>query len=208
MIQAWPEYPFQGGVDLREQAPDSVGDLRDLGGEVAIEAAEHREFRDLLISDLDRAQRYRHRAGGLRDDERVPRVDLRLPRVAVRDAAHRETGQVSHEHACGLGDRDRERPDRCRLVNDQQGGTVLSELRQRRDDLGFGVRERLVVELLSVTSERDRVVLALADVEADEDRDVVVVLDATQRGVPASWLYVFGGQTAVGVSIPVTNDPA
>tara|TARA_B100000378_G_scaffold255550_1_gene232669 strand:- start:109 stop:405 length:297 start_codon:yes stop_codon:yes gene_type:complete len=89
VVEWRPENPLQGRVDLSEQPPDSVGDLGDLSGEVVVEPAEHGQLRDLLVSDLDRTERVRHRASSLRDDRCVSRIGLRLARVQVSDAPHR-----------------------------------------------------------------------------------------------------------------------
>ncbi len=91
MIQSRPDGAFQRGVDLGQQSADAVADLGDLGGEVVVESAEHRELGNLFIRRLDRAKRVRHCPCGLRDDRRIPRVGLGLARVQICDASHRKS---------------------------------------------------------------------------------------------------------------------
>jgi len=125
--------------------------------------------------------------------------------VEVRDAAHRQAGEIAHEHAIGLRDCDGERADCCGLIYDYKRWPVICESVENLGDAALGIRERPVVELLPVAGECDGVMLALADIEADEDRGIVVVFDLVQgcASVPR-W---FGSQVAVGVGIHVTNDP-
>jgi hypothetical protein len=53
--------------------------------------------RDLLVGDLDRAQRMRHRPGRLRDDARIPGIGLRLTLVKVRETGHREAWEIADQ---------------------------------------------------------------------------------------------------------------
>ena len=120
VIEVRAKDSFERGVNLREQAADAVARRGHLSREVVIEAAEHREFRDLLVRELDRSEGVREGPGGFRDDGRVSRVGFRFARVEVRDAAHREPRQVADEDSRGLRDRNRQRADRGRLIDDEQ----------------------------------------------------------------------------------------
>jgi hypothetical protein len=71
MSDAGPQDTLQCRVDLRQQAPNPVRELVHLGDEVVVEAAEHRQFRDLLISQLQRPQRMRQGSSGVGDDRCV-----------------------------------------------------------------------------------------------------------------------------------------
>ena len=51
-----PEDPFQCGVDLGEHPAQPIGGCGDLGGQVVVEAGQHREFGDLFLVDPDVAQ--------------------------------------------------------------------------------------------------------------------------------------------------------
>ena len=53
---------------------------------------------------------------------------IRLTRMQVRDAAHRQAGQIADQCAGGLRDRDRQRADRRGLIHDQQHRAMGLEL--------------------------------------------------------------------------------
>lgn len=53
---------------------DPVGGCGGLLGQIVVKAAEHRQFGDLLVGHLDRAQGLRQGAGGVGDDEGVPGI--------------------------------------------------------------------------------------------------------------------------------------
>lgn len=94
VIEVRTEDSFECWMDLGEQAPDAVAGGGDLSCEVVVEAAEHAQFRDLLVRELNRPAGVRERAGGLRDDGRVSRAPVGsrpgLPRTAqLRSAALR-----------------------------------------------------------------------------------------------------------------------
>lgn len=51
VIQAWSNDAFEGKVDRGEEPADAVADLGNLCGEVVVESAEHRQFRNLLVRE-------------------------------------------------------------------------------------------------------------------------------------------------------------
>ncbi len=67
-------------------------------------------------------------AGRLGDDGRIAGIGLRLTRMEVGDASHRQARQVGDEDTLGLSDRDRQRADRGRLVDHKKNLTVLFQL--------------------------------------------------------------------------------
>ena len=101
------ENPLQRGVDLGEQPANTVARGRDLADHVVVETAEHREFSDLLIGQLQRPQHVRKAPGCLGDDRGVAGVSLGFARVQIRDAPHRQARQIDHEHVLRLGKGDR-----------------------------------------------------------------------------------------------------
>ncbi|MNW62258.1 hypothetical protein D3C74_403760 [compost metagenome] len=62
---------FQWRVDLGEQPADPVAGLGDLPGQIQVESGEHAQGGFILVRDLDTAQRVRHGARRISDDERV-----------------------------------------------------------------------------------------------------------------------------------------
>ncbi len=176
VLDARTEYAFEVRVDLGEQAAQSVRDPGDLAGEVVIEAHDHVEFGDGLVVQLDRAERVRHGAGGVRDDRRVPRVGLALTRVEVRDPPHRQARKVGDLAARIAGHGQRQSADRGRLVDHQQHTAVLRrELVEHGPHLRLAVRQRLVDHALAVRRKAGGVVFALADVQAEEHGHVAGV---------------------------------
>lgn len=141
VIQAGADDAFEGGVDLGEQSADAVADLGDLPGEVIIEAAEHRQFRDLLVRDGDGAERVGHRAGGVGDDRRVSGIGFRLSGVKVGDASHHQPRQIADARACGSGDGDGQGADGGWLVDDQQHRAMLREVSDDVAQPGFVLRQ-------------------------------------------------------------------
>ena len=67
VIQVRAQDPFQGGVDLGEQAADPVARSGGLAGQVVVEADEHGQLGDVRRRRR-RAQGVRHGAGGVGDD--------------------------------------------------------------------------------------------------------------------------------------------
>jgi hypothetical protein len=63
-------------VDLGQQAVKPVGDPGGLAGQVVVEPHDHLQLGDRLLASVDGPQGVGHRAGGVRDDERVLRVGL------------------------------------------------------------------------------------------------------------------------------------
>lgn len=125
VVQARAEDTLQCRVDLGRQAWDPVRCRGGMFGRVVVEAAEHGQFGELFVGDLDGPQCVGHGPGRFGDDERVPGVGFRFAGVLVRDPAHRQPGKVSDGDTGGLGDRDGECTDRGWLVNDQQNAAAL-----------------------------------------------------------------------------------
>ena len=92
-------------MDLGVQAPDPVGALVDLAGQVQVEASEHAQRRGLLVRGVDGSQGVGHGPGRTGDDGRVLGVGLGAARCQVGDASHRQSGQVAHDGAHVLGHR-------------------------------------------------------------------------------------------------------
>jgi hypothetical protein len=203
VIQPRADDAFQRGVNLGQQSADAVADLGDLRGEVVVEPAEHRQLGDLLVRDLDRAERVRHRASRLGDDRGVSCVGLRLTGVQVRDPTHRQPRQIPGDRSCGLRDRNGQCADGRGLVNDQQHDTVRLEFREHAAEALLVVGQCLVVELLAGAVEGDGVVFAFADVESDEHVDLVVSVDI---GDHCSSVRSVRQRAAVRLGIHVTND--
>lgn len=124
-MQPWTQVPFQRGEDLSQQATDPVRQPGRLAGQIVIEPDEHLQLGQHLFTDIDPAQCVRHRAGRVGDHVGIAGFGLRLARVQIGDAAHREPGQVGDLDAHRSGDRDGQRADRVRLIDhDQHPGHV------------------------------------------------------------------------------------
>ena len=74
-------------MDLGKQAANAVAGLRDLRGEIVIEAAQHGEFGERFVSQPKRAQRVRHRAGSFSNDGCIAGVGLGFACMQIGDAA-------------------------------------------------------------------------------------------------------------------------
>lgn len=59
------KYPLERGTDLREQSADAAAHRGHLSREVVIETAEHGEFSDLLVRELDGSEPVRERAASV-----------------------------------------------------------------------------------------------------------------------------------------------
>lgn len=90
MLQPRAQHGLEGGVDLGVQAPDPVGDLVDLAGQVQVEAGEHGQGSGVLVAGCDRPESVRHRALRLGDDLGVTVVSLRVAGGQVSDTPHRQ----------------------------------------------------------------------------------------------------------------------
>lgn len=121
MLKARSQDAFQVWVDLGEQAAEPVADAGGLAGQVVVEADEHLQLGDGLVFEVDRAERVRHDSSRVRDHEGVAGVGLRLTRVEIRDASHRQSGQVGHRAAHIPRDRERQGADRS------TGGAVMPD---------------------------------------------------------------------------------
>ncbi|GAB2835622.1 hypothetical protein GCM10027091_77300 [Streptomyces daliensis] len=173
-------------MDLGEQAPQAVADAGGFACQVVVEAHDHLQFGDRLIGKLDGPQRVRHRAGGIGDDERVPRVGLGLAGVEIGDPPHRESGQVGHRAVHVAGDGQGQGADGCRLVDHHQHGLVFGlEFREDLAELGFAVGQALVEGFLPGRGDGGGVVFALADVQAEEGTDVADVDHTLPPVVPS-----------------------
>ena len=149
----------------------------------------------------------RQRPRGLGDDGRIPGIGLRLTRVEVGDAPHREPRQIPDEDSFGLRDGDRQGTDRGGLVDDNQHGAMLFQLLQHRPHLRLVVGQGFIEHDSARLGDSDGVVLALTDVDTDEHVDAVVVLDhdwlrplrfqrpGPRRQVPASTLRTTSATT-------------
>ncbi|KGU75707.1 hypothetical protein BBL_1826 [Burkholderia pseudomallei MSHR1328] len=127
MVEARSENAFERRMDLSKQAANAVAGLRELSGEVVIEAAEHGEFGELLVGQSKRAQRMWHRAGGFSNDRGVAGIGLGFAGMQISDAAHGQSGQIGDEYAFSAGDGYRKRTDGGRLIDDEQQSTVSLE---------------------------------------------------------------------------------
>ncbi|KVA53030.1 hypothetical protein WI61_24860 [Burkholderia cepacia] len=128
MVEARSENALERRMDLGEQAANAVAGLRDLSGEIIVEAAQHGELGELLIGQSKRAQRMRHRAGGFGDDRGIAGIGLGFTSMQIGNAAHGQSGQIGDEYAFGASDGYRKRADGGRLINDEQQSTVSLEL--------------------------------------------------------------------------------
>jgi hypothetical protein len=149
VVQAGAQGLLQGGVDRDEQAADPVGQAGRLAGQVVVEADEDLQLSEGLVAGVDPAQRMRQGTGGVSDDEGITCVCLGVPGVDVGEPAHRQAGKAGHLAAAGAGHRDRQRPDRGGLVNDDQDPAVLAELGEQGPQALLVVRQGLVVQLLA-----------------------------------------------------------
>lgn len=183
MVKARSENTLERRMDLGKQPANAVAGLRDLSGEVVIEAAEHGEFGELLVGQSKRAQRMRHRASGFGDDRGVAGIGLGFAGVQISDAAHGQSGQIGNEYAFGAGDGYRKRTDGGRLIDDEQQSTVSLEFGDEGAQLGLIVGQCLVVQALTVPIECHGVMVALTDIDADKDIDGVTLLSVLHRSL-------------------------
>ncbi len=127
MVEARSENSLERRMDLSKQAANAVAGLRDLSGEVVIEAAQHGELGELLVGQSKRAQRMRHRASGFGDDRGIAGIGLGFASVQIGNAAHGQSGQIGDEYALSSGDGYRKRTDGGRLIDDEQRGSRQTE---------------------------------------------------------------------------------
>ena len=120
VLQPGPQHPLEGGVDLGVQAPDPVGGLVDLAGQVQVEASEHRQGGRVLVRGVDGSQGVGHGPGRAGDDGCVLGVGLGAARCQVGDASHRQSGQVAHGDSHVLSHRHRQGPDGGGLIDHHQ----------------------------------------------------------------------------------------
>ncbi|SED87948.1 hypothetical protein SAMN05428954_1234 [Streptomyces sp. 2112.3] len=84
VLHSRPQHAFQRRMDLRQQAPQPVADAGGFTGQAVVEAHDHLQLGDRLVGKLDGPHCVRHRAGGVRDDERVAGVGLGLTPLTDR----------------------------------------------------------------------------------------------------------------------------
>lgn len=126
-----------------------------------------------------------HRAGDVRDDERVAGVGLGLARVEVGDPAHRETGQIGDPAAHVSRHGEWQGADRRGLVDHDEHGPVLGlELGEHLVQFRFAVGQAFVERFLAGRSDGGGVVFALADVRTEVDVDVAGVDHVRPSVVP------------------------
>lgn len=164
-----PQRLLQAGMDLREQRPQPVVRRRGLREEVIVVAQQHRQVRPRLVGHVQSSQRMRRGHRRVRDDERIPRVGLRTPRMQVRQPPHRQPWQVRHVDAHRLRDGHRQRSDRMQLVDHDQHLTLGRNPTEQLPQRGLGVRDLTVDQAPSLRIQRDRVMHALADIQTDDD---------------------------------------
>ncbi len=119
-------------MNTGEQAADPVHGAGDFAGEVVVVSDDHAEFGERVVADIDAAQRMRHGAGRVGDDEGIARVGLGLSRIQIRDSAHRKPGQVGDVVTARAGYGDRQRADRVGLVDHDQQPAMCRELVEHR----------------------------------------------------------------------------
>ncbi len=146
VVQVRAQNPLQCWVDLREEAADTVAGRDNLPDDVVVEPAQHRQFSDLFIGQLNGPQRVRKRASRLGDDGRITSISLRLTWVQIGDATHRQARQIANEDVLRLSDRNRQRTDRRGLIDDEEDLTVLFQLPDNVSKLGLIVGQSLVEE--------------------------------------------------------------
>jgi hypothetical protein len=128
----------------------------------------------------------RHRPRRIGDHPSVSRVGLGRTRVQVGDPTHRQARQVGHRDALVQRDRDRQRADGGRLVDDQQHRPMGLHAAVELAELGLVVGQRTVQQFLTGPVLRDGVVPALADVQPEEHGDLVMPVDHEHlRPLPA-----------------------
>jgi hypothetical protein len=100
------EHAFQRRVDLQQQGPQSVDRSGDVMGQVLVGASQHFEIGQHIRFPIHRPQGVWHRARRIGDDERIPGIRLRLPRIQIGSLTHRQPGQVGDIGSTIPGDRD------------------------------------------------------------------------------------------------------
>src|SRR5699024_2640720 len=83
------EDALERGMDLRQQGPDPVQRPGGLVGELLVEAREELGWREDFAVAGELAERVGHGAGGVGDDESLPRIGLLPVRIQVRGLPHR-----------------------------------------------------------------------------------------------------------------------
>ena len=133
-------------MDLGHQTVNAVGDPGDFTGQVVIEADDDFQIGQGLVVHVDPAQCVRQRAARIGDHVGVPCVGLGVPRMQVRDPAHRQAGQVGHVQADIAGHGHGQRPDRGRLIDDHQDRTEGGQLLEQCSQPGLILGQRSVVQ--------------------------------------------------------------
>src|ERR1700760_1476258 len=163
---------------LRQQTPNAIADLRNLPGQILVKATEHGELCDLTVGQRQRAKRGRQAARGLSDNVCVPSVSLELACVQVRNASHRKSRQISHQHAFSTRHRYWKCTDRRRLIHDQQNRSMFFEqLAEQRSQLRLIIGQSTVQKPFALAIKGYGMMRSLANVDTDEDFDAVMLLN-------------------------------
>ena len=144
MVEAWPQNPFQRGMDLGEQAANAVAGLRDLRGEIVIETAQHCEFGELFVGQSKRAQRMRHRTRSFCNDRGIAGVCLGFARMQIGNTAHGQTRQIGNQNALVTCDCQGQRADGGGLIDDEQKLAVCLEFGDEGTQFGLVVGQSFV----------------------------------------------------------------
>lgn len=80
---AWSQNSLESGVGAGQQALHADADPGGLVSQIVIETNEYLELGESLVVGVHAAQRVRHCARGIGDDERITRIGFRLPRIQV-----------------------------------------------------------------------------------------------------------------------------
>lgn len=200
MIQVRPHDALERGMYLRQQAPDAIAGLSDLASQVIIEAAQHRELCDLVVSQLQRPQRMRHATCSFRDDVCVAGIRFCFTRMQISDAAHRKSRQVGDCDTLSSRHRNRQRADSCGLIDDEQHAAMLFELSDKCSKFGFVIRQSTVEQALSSEIQRHGMVRSFANVDADEDLDALLLFDISH---PYPLIVIVMGQRPIAASLGI-----
>jgi hypothetical protein len=157
-------------MDVQQRIAQLVGQPHRRLHQVRVVAGEYPQLGDGLGVGVDAAQRVRHAPRRVGDHEGVAGVGLGLPGMQIRDPAHRQPRQIRHLNAHRLGHRDRQRPDRGRLINHDQQPSTSGEVSEHPPQRRLVVRERLVVQTMPIHVQRARMMRGLADIDTAEHR--------------------------------------
>ena len=155
MIQMRPHDTLERGMYLCQQTSDAVASLGDLTSQVIVEAAQHRELCDFVISQLKRTQRMRHAACRFRNDVCISRIRLGFTRVQIGDPTHRKSRRIGDCNAFSPRHGNRQSAYGRRLVDNEKHAAMLFEFGDERSKFGSIVRQSTIEQALSSEIERD-----------------------------------------------------